>query len=467
MAKIADAVVAWTGAAKYTELLVALLLVSLIINIILGYLYGEAGCAVEETMEPKGIQAEAAEKSIPHTHSDVGLIIDASKQGDEYECLSSTWRILEIFVLAALIIVLLNYGCKATNHPACPLGCNKVHKFRSFFFCKKFRALPVARRMRITSSLSLCENCLSGHGKERACPVGLCHACKSPHNTLLCKVKGEATKEAQTSRATLNLPKEVRIIEPALVRKREEVGERTLDDKGMEGAPATGWCSILHATSPKKPTIEGGTPTTLDAKVPTPPTGESVEGHAGAVYEEAPTPGRAGGPLTPLVEVSPQWAQPASNGIPLMKCPLQAKDKEEEGSEVEGRNREKEEAEKRLMLERVKRDLSRYAAGYEAGRIEYVSREQTQRMEDTVRLMKELQGELEERPVQEVEVNADPGTEEEASSGEDTDSEWEAYERIGEKTLLISSAANIRRREIQSRGCPNQVEEHKKGKKRS
>ena len=64
-------------------------------------------------------------------------------------------------------------------------------------------------------------------------------------------------------------------------------------------------------------------------------------------------------------------------------------------------------------------------------------------------------------------MNADPGTEEEASSGEDTDSEWEAYERIGEKTLLISSAANIRRREIQSRGCPNQVEEHKKGKKRS
>ena len=83
---------------------------------------------------------------------------------------------------------------------------------------------------------------------------------------------------------------------------------------------------------------------------------------------------------------------------------------------MEGLDREREEAEKRLMLERVKRDLSRYAAGYEAGRIENVSREQTQRMEDTVRLMKELQGELEERPVQEVEVNTEPGTDEEASS---------------------------------------------------
>ena len=284
MAKIADAVVAWTGAAKYTELIVALLLVSLIINIILGYLYGEAGCAVEETMEPKGIQAEAAEKS-----SDVGLIIDASKQGDEYECLSSTWRTLEIFVLAALIIVLLNYGCKATNHPACPLGCNKVHKFRSFFFCKKFRALPVARRMRITSSLSLCENCLSGHGKERACPVGLCHACKSPHNILLCEARGKTMEEAQTSRATFNRSKEVRSIEPSLVSKGEESEERTLDDKGTEGAPMTGWCSILHAITPKKPTTEGGTPTTLDVKVPTPLTGEPVEGDAEAIYKEAPT----------------------------------------------------------------------------------------------------------------------------------------------------------------------------------
>ena len=114
MAKMADVVAARTGAARCTQLLVVLLVVSLISNIILGCLYGEAGCAVEETMEPKGIKVEAAEKIISHTHSNVGLIIDASKEGDECECLSPTWQILEILVLAALITVLLNYGSKAT-----------------------------------------------------------------------------------------------------------------------------------------------------------------------------------------------------------------------------------------------------------------------------------------------------------------------------------------------------------------
>ena len=77
---------------------------------------------------------------------------------------------------------------------------------------------------------------------------------------------------------------------------------------------------------------------------------------------------------------------------------------------------EEEEAKKRLLLERVERDLSRYAAGYEAGRIENVSKEQTQRMEDKVRLMKELRGELGVSPVQEVKVNADHGIEEDSHS---------------------------------------------------
>ena len=121
------------------------------------------------------------------------------------------------------------------DHPACPLGCNKVHKFSSFFFCKKFRALPLARRMRITSSLSLCENCLSGHGKGRACPVGLCHACKSPHNILLCEARGKTMVVTQTSRATCNRPEKVGSIEPSLVNKEEESGERTLDDTENSG----------------------------------------------------------------------------------------------------------------------------------------------------------------------------------------------------------------------------------------
>ena len=114
MAKIADVVVARTGAARCTQLLVVLLVVSLIINIILGCLYGEAGCALEETTEPKGIKVEASEKIISHTHSNVGLVIDASKEGDECDCLSPSWQILEILVLAALITFVVNYGTKAT-----------------------------------------------------------------------------------------------------------------------------------------------------------------------------------------------------------------------------------------------------------------------------------------------------------------------------------------------------------------
>ena len=47
--------------------------------------------------------------------------------------------------------------------------------------------------------------------------------------------------------------------------------------------------------------------------------------------------------------------------------------------------------------------------------------------------------------------------EEERSSEEDTDSEWEANEMIGDKIFLISSAANMRRKEIQSNICPNQT----------
>ena len=61
---------------------------------------------------------------------------------------------------------------------------------------------------------------------------------------------------------------------------------------------------------------------------------------------------------------------------------------------------EKEEAEKRIMLERVKGDLSRCAAGYEAGRTESMNKDQVQIMEEKVRLMKELQRDLEEQPNQ-------------------------------------------------------------------
>ena len=114
MAKIADVVVARTGAARCTQLLVVLLVVSIIINIILGCLYGDAGCALDETTESEGIKVEAFEKIISNTHSNVGLVIDASKEGDGCDCLSPSWQILEILVLAALITFVLNYGSKAT-----------------------------------------------------------------------------------------------------------------------------------------------------------------------------------------------------------------------------------------------------------------------------------------------------------------------------------------------------------------
>ena len=114
MAKISDVVVERTGGARCTQLLVGLLIVSILANIILGCLLGAAKCTPDEIMEPKNIKMENTERVISHTHSNVGLVIDASKEGTECECLSPLWQILEILVLAALITFVLNYGAKAT-----------------------------------------------------------------------------------------------------------------------------------------------------------------------------------------------------------------------------------------------------------------------------------------------------------------------------------------------------------------
>ena len=121
------------------------------------------------------------------------------------------------------------------------------------------------------------------------------------------------------------------------------------------------------------------------------------------------------------------------------------------------------------MLERVKRDLSRYAVGYEAGRIESMNKDHIQIMEEKVRLMKELQRDLEGQPNQGIEArdsNTKVGTDEEVSSEEDTDFEWEANEMIGEKILLISSAANIRQK--YRAGCaPIKWQITRKGRRKS
>ena len=88
MAKIADVVVERIGSARCTQLLVALLIVSILVNIILRCLYGAAGCTSDEITESKGIKVESSEKVISHTHSNVGLVINASKEGDGCDCLS-------------------------------------------------------------------------------------------------------------------------------------------------------------------------------------------------------------------------------------------------------------------------------------------------------------------------------------------------------------------------------------------
>ena len=113
MAKVADVVVERTAPARCTLLLAALLMISILINIILGCLYGRAGCVVDGVMESKEINTAPPEKTISHTHSNVGLVIDASKEGDGCNCLAPPWQILEILVLAALLTFVLNYGARA------------------------------------------------------------------------------------------------------------------------------------------------------------------------------------------------------------------------------------------------------------------------------------------------------------------------------------------------------------------
>ena len=100
-------------------------------------------------------------------------------------------------------------------------------------------------------------------------------------------------QEAQTTRATYNRSKEVKSIEPSLVSKEEESEE-----------------TILHAFTPNKPTSEGGTPTTLGAKLPT-----HLTGDAEALSKEALTSGGASVPRSSILEESPQSPQTGLNGV--------------------------------------------------------------------------------------------------------------------------------------------------------
>ena len=61
MAKVADVVVERTAPARCTLLLAALLMISILINIILGCLYGDAVCAVDGVIESKDINMDPPE----------------------------------------------------------------------------------------------------------------------------------------------------------------------------------------------------------------------------------------------------------------------------------------------------------------------------------------------------------------------------------------------------------------------
>ena len=102
MAKAADMVVERSAPPRCTLLLAAVLTLSILINIILGCLYGDAGCAVDEVIEAQDTNVALPEKTISHTHS------------NECDCLSPSWQILEILVLATLLTFVPNYGARAT-----------------------------------------------------------------------------------------------------------------------------------------------------------------------------------------------------------------------------------------------------------------------------------------------------------------------------------------------------------------
>ena len=93
----------------------------------------------------------------------------------------------------------------------------------------------------------------------------------------------------------------------------------------------------------------------------------------------------------------------------------------------------------KAKLEQVKEDLSRYAVAYEAGRAESMNKDQKDKLEEKVRVMKELQTELEhdEKETGYPEDEAD-----------ESDVRGLELEVVNEKLLLISSAANIIRKEI-------------------
>ena len=93
--------------------LAASLLVSVLVNIVLASIIGTTGhqceqLELEEVVPTKGEQPKIIKKS------NTGLVFDNShSQGEECNCPSTTWQLLEILVLTCILTFLLHCGLRA------------------------------------------------------------------------------------------------------------------------------------------------------------------------------------------------------------------------------------------------------------------------------------------------------------------------------------------------------------------
>ena len=74
----------------------------------------------------------------------------------------------------------------------CPIRCPKAdHVNGSLYFCNVFRRKEKEEMKAIVTKLHLCLKCLSPQGKDHKCPVGKCRRCGAAHNILLCTKEPE------------------------------------------------------------------------------------------------------------------------------------------------------------------------------------------------------------------------------------------------------------------------------------
>ena len=120
-----------------------------------------------------------------------------------------------------------------------------------------------------------------------------------------------------------------------------------------------------------------------------------------------------------------------------------------------GTNKDKEEElQLKRKIERLKQDLERYATSFEAGFLQRRSEEEAKDMYEKVSTLQEY--EKSKEGAQELSDEAIKDTHQEGLtnpglSATMEEEPWEVQRIVNDKILLISSAANIRRKEMQSR----------------